>query len=121
MNADGTNIRRITNNRVWDSFPNWSARGDMLVFTSAIDDNQYQLMLDQDPFGYTRSDPQPIGSSPPFSSKLVWLPDGRILFLGNFDGEKLLYLTDFPGIRDHHEQVTNFTDMVSFDWWQRTQ
>jgi Tol biopolymer transport system component len=38
MNADGSNVRRLTNNRAIDGWPTWSPDGSTIAFTSTRDD-----------------------------------------------------------------------------------
>lgn len=35
MNADGSHLRRLTHNSVYDNHPSWSPDGKRLVFTRA--------------------------------------------------------------------------------------
>src|SRR5262249_7661491 len=117
------NIRRITNDHVFNHAPTWSSRGDGLIFTSVDDNGPAQLLEDFDLFGVTSSGPQPFAPMPPFSSVLLWLPDDTIAFLGYVKNDKkFLYLTDWVRMsRNQYEPVTNFADIQSFDWWRRTQ
>jgi len=123
MTANGRNVRRITNDQLLNHAPTWSSRGDGLIFTSVGDDTPAQLFEDFDLFGVTSSGPELFAPMPPFSSVLLWLPDDKIAFLGYVENDKkYLYLTDTVGIsREQYEPVTNFADIMSFDWWRRTQ
>jgi dipeptidyl aminopeptidase/acylaminoacyl peptidase len=123
MNANGAAVRRVTHNRLFDSFPVWSDSGDVLVFESHEADNTAKLLWDWDPFNYGSGDSQPqlIGSMPPFSSRVVWLQDDTIAFLGSFDGATALYTSQVAEIENQHQRVTDFGGIKDFDWWQRSQ
>lgn len=42
MNLDGTNEVRLTENKVWDGWPTWSAKGDKVIYSSDVNDH-FQL------------------------------------------------------------------------------
>jgi TolB protein len=48
INADGTGLKRLTNNRVWDQAPLWSPDGKMIAFFSVRngDDEIYVMNAD---------------------------------------------------------------------------
>ena len=46
MDADGSNQTNLTNNDVWDDFPNWSPDGTKIVFSSARDGNIEIYVMD---------------------------------------------------------------------------
>ena len=46
MDADGSNQINLTNNDVWDDFPNWSPDGTRIAFASARDGNSEIYVID---------------------------------------------------------------------------
>ena len=45
MNANGTNIRRLTNNNVSDSYPRWSPDGSFISFTMDLSNQQWEVFI----------------------------------------------------------------------------
>jgi Tol biopolymer transport system component len=60
MNADGTNVRRITHNALWDEGPAWSPDGTKFAFSSGADD----LHLDIWTMNVDGSDPRQLTTYP---------------------------------------------------------
>ena len=48
MDANGKNLRRLTNNRVDDGSPSWSSDGKRIVFSSNRDGNHEIYVMDND-------------------------------------------------------------------------
>ena len=48
MDADGGNLRRLTENRIYDWFPSWSPDGERIVFVSERDGNKEIYVMDAD-------------------------------------------------------------------------
>jgi TolB protein len=96
MDADGTNVRRLTEFEGDDGWPNWSPDGTMILFSSIRDDCQYS----------DASDCKTTGDIGPFQTLYVmgadgsgetrvsgvfgqiadWSPDGRYIVFEDFAG-----------------------------------
>ena len=48
MDADGGNLQRLTENRVYDSSPSWSPDGKRIAFFSFRDENAEIYVMDAD-------------------------------------------------------------------------
>jgi Tol biopolymer transport system component len=95
MDADGTNVRRLTNNRAGDGWPTWSPDGSLIAFASTRDDCDFAAPPclstgDVGPFQtlYTMS---PDGTKQRRVSSLFgqiadWSPDGRYLVFESIGG-----------------------------------
>lgn len=101
MNADGTNIRRLTNNSYIDTSPTWSPDGSKIMFTSNRDGNHELYTMDKNGNNITRltneprtdnfSDWSPDGSKITFYSSRLNIYEGIFpgIFTMNFDGSEL--------------------------------
>jgi Tol biopolymer transport system component len=89
MDADGSNVRRITNNRANDGWPTWSPDGSKIAFASTRDDcrvspgegcrttddiGPFQTLYTMAPDG---SDQRRVSTL--FAQLADWSPDGRYL------------------------------------------
>jgi len=102
MNADGSNLRRLTRAHGWDATPAWSPDGEHIAFTSDQDgkDNPGIWLIAPDGTGPRRLSDQ--GARP------SWSPDGKkIAFMANgicvmdADGTNIQRLTHRPGDVGH--------------------
>lgn len=92
MDADGSNVRRLTKSPGLDMRPAWSPDGRRLAFTSNRDGNYQIYLISADGSGLRRLTDNPERDDYP-----AWHPDGRRLVIvserrGRFD----LYLIDAP-------------------------
>jgi Tol biopolymer transport system component len=107
MNADGTNIVRLTSNAVFDSAPAFSPDGTKLAFESARDSGN-ALVLDIYVMNADGSDVRRLTADPAHDEGPIWSPDGtKIAFTSerggssdiwvmNADGSGVRRLTDDP-------------------------
>ncbi len=108
MNADGTNVRDLTNTDEDEREPAWSPNGQEIAYRS-FRDGSYDLYImnreDHAPRYLTKTDPPVWNSSP------AWSPDGHwIAFETNRDGNWEIYLTDNNG-----QNVRNLTNNPADD------
>jgi Tol biopolymer transport system component len=81
INADGTNLRRLTNSPGLNTDPDWG--GTQIVFTSERDGNAELYVMSADGSGQTR-----LTNNPGFDGYPVWSPDGsRIAFTSERSAE----------------------------------
>ena len=88
MNADGSNVTRITNHPEADNDPAWAPDGNRIAFHSARDRNSEIYVMNADGSG-------PVNLTNNLSSDLepAWSPDGnRIAFRSNRSGNDEIYL-----------------------------
>ena len=75
MNADGTGLRRLTNNGVEDDRPSFSPDGSKIVFRSTRDNNSDIYIMNAD-----GTDQQRLTTSIAIDRAPTFTPDGRILY-----------------------------------------
>ena len=93
MNADGTNVVRLTTHPARDMVAAWSPDGRQIAFTSRRDGNNEIFVMNAD-----GSDQRQLTHNDSEDLYAVWSPNGRrIAFFTNRDGNDELYLMAADG------------------------
>ena len=120
MEADGTNVRRLTDNADFDSAPSWSPDGTRIAFeraaagtftpgTEAQEKDVYVMNADG-------TDVRRLTDSPGIDEGPVWSPDGtKIAFSSARDGQQELYVMNADG-SDPRRLTDNPARDESPDW-----
>jgi len=85
MNADGSNVRRLTNNEATDTMPSFSPDGKQIAFVSTRDGDHEIYTLDLGPDG-NPGKLRRITHSPGFDTHPVYSPDGKWLVFSSQRG-----------------------------------
>ncbi len=94
MNADGSDVKRLTFQGNYNQTPAWSPRGDLIAFTARDERNAFDLFTIEVASGKVKRLTQDTKNNeePSFS------PNGRlILFTSTRGGSKSLYVMTFDG------------------------
>jgi Tol biopolymer transport system component len=93
MNADGTDLTRLTSNEAGDLGPAISPDGSRIAFTSGRDGNQELYLMNVDGSQVVR-----LTHHPAYDSHAAWSPDGqRIAFTSERDGNREIYVINVDG------------------------
>jgi Tol biopolymer transport system component len=120
MNADGTNVRRLTNNADFDSAAAWSPDGRWLAFEHAPGETLTPGVEPQEKDIYAMrpdgSDVRRLTDSPGLDEGPVWSPDGtKIAFSSARDGQQEIYVMNADG-SDQRRLTSNPSRDESPDW-----
>ena len=106
MDADGTNITRITNLSDSDHHPDWSPDGTKIAFASNRDGDWDIFVMDTDGTNITR-----LTDSTAYDIRPAWSPDGtRIAFASDRGGDLDIFVMDTDG-----SNITKLTDGAAND------
>jgi Tol biopolymer transport system component len=90
MRADGTSVRRLTDNRVPDRNPSYSASGHLILFERGSEEGPDVYVMAADGSGQVRIARR--------AAEPAWSPDGtQIAFRSSRDGNAEIYVMDADG------------------------
>jgi serine/threonine protein kinase len=106
MNADGSNVRRLTDNPADDRFLAWSPDGTRAAFTTKRDGNWEIYLMNADGSGLRNLTNHPDADRNP-----SWSPDGQqIAFMSDRNGNPEIYVMNLDG-----SGLRNLTNQPSQD------
>ena len=99
MDADGSNLRRVTFQGTYNASPRWSPRGEKIAFMCRVGANQICLM-NPDGSGVQQLTSAGVNEEP------AWSPDGRhIAFTSTRTGQREIFVMHADG--SEQKRVTN--------------
>ena len=105
-NADGSGLKRLTNNPAADDAPAWSPDGQKITFRTDRDGNLEIYVMNADGSGQINLTNNPAADEQP-----AWSPDGtQIAFSSDRDGNHEIYVMNTDG-----SHVTRLTHNPAFD------
>jgi len=106
VDADGSNLERLTTSPDWDSLPAWSPDGSSIAYVHGHDGNDDIWVIGSD-----GADPHPVSEAPGLDLLPSWSPDGSSLtFASNRAGNPEIYVMASDG-----SDVQRLTRNSSFD------
>ncbi|MFP4438894.1 MAG: DUF5050 domain-containing protein [Chloroflexaceae bacterium] len=110
MNADGSEVTRLTNYPADEGDPAWSPDNSQIVFTSDRDGNSEIYVMNADGSGIIN-----ISNHPAADIQPAWSPDGRIAFTSDRDGNYEVYVMNADG--SGVTNVSNHPDLDGTPGW----
>jgi Tol biopolymer transport system component len=103
IDADGTDLRRITRGPSQDWNPEWSPDGKQLVFVRhPASDAEFANSVDVWVVPVAGGTPTRLTNDPGWNGDPTWAPDGgRIAYVGGHDGSTRILIMDADGSHKH--------------------
>ncbi len=93
MDADGTNIKKLTSNSAYDGSPDWSPDGSKITFTSDKDGDYEIYVMNAD-----GTNVKQLTKNTVHDLHSAWSPDGSKITFASFDGSNPeIYVMDADG------------------------
>jgi len=93
MNADGTQVRQLTDNDVWEAFPTWSPDGTRIAFVSGRDGDDEIFVMNAD-----GTQVHQLTDNDAVDGRPAWSPDGtRILFTSGSGDDYEIFVMNADG------------------------
>jgi TolB protein len=107
MNADGSDLTRLTDDPAWDGLPAWSSDGRRIAFISNRDDNTNIYVMNADGSDLTRLTDNPADDEFP-----AWSPDGQQIAFKSVDdqGNYDIYVMNADG-----SDLTRLAEGLDYD------
>ena len=111
MNADGSNVQRLTDDPAYDAWPTWSPDGSQIAFMSDRSGNPDIYVMNADGSNVRQLTDHPANDIWP-----EWSPDGtRIAFPSRRDGNFEIYVINADGT--NLQRLTNTLGHEDFPTW----
>lgn len=113
MNIDGSNLRQLTDNQVWDGYPSWSPDGSQIAYYSYLSREHWVIMVMDADGGNQRQ----LTDSPGCNGAPHWSPDGsRIAYGSDLDctaERREIFVIDADGSNPRNLTQNEVDDMSS--------
>lgn len=109
MNADGTNVKRLTYKGVYNSSPSWSPDGKKIAFAAQDGSNFDVFVMDENGENIRRiTSASKVDGKPAHNEDPSFSPDSRyIVYTSNRTGKNQIYISTVDGSEER--RVTNDT------------
>ena len=107
MNADGSNVKRLSNEGVYNSSPSWSPDGKKIAFAGQAESHFDIFVINADGSGLTRiTSAKKSNGKPAHNEDPSFSPDSRyVVYTSNRTGKNQIYISTIDGTEER--RVTN--------------
>jgi Tol biopolymer transport system component len=110
VNADGSNLVKLTDNSNYDGRPRWSPDGTLISFETDREGTDWDIYI----MNADGSHPRPVMSSTDSNEWLQsWSPDGDwLVYVSDVDGSNELYIIEINGRNQQKLTANSFADQL---------